>query len=409
MRSRPPFPLWTLLAALLAFVPGLVTDAWAAPQYKVLYEFTGGADGGQPFGLMKDAAGNLYGTTGYAGDANCQCGTVFMLDKADKLTILHTFTGGNDGAFPYTTVALSGDKLYGAASSGGDLGCSLEQGCGLIFEIDLPTLAYRVIHVFHFDEGARPSGALMVRSGVLYGTTIGGGIADCDGGCGVVYQLVLKTGKFAVLHRFESSDGYSPESALTLDERGEVLYGTTAEGGSSGSGVVFRQTLSTGTFNVVYNFTGSPDAECPYGGLALDSSGNLYGDSQLGGSYPCRSEHGCGTVFMVNPATETDTVLYNFPGASDGDYPMAGITRLAKGTIYGTTAWGGLTDNGTVFQLVGDTETVLHAFQGSDGANPFSDVVVDSNGKLFGTTLSGGLYENGCSKYGCGVVWEITP
>jgi uncharacterized repeat protein (TIGR03803 family) len=382
----------------------------------VLYNFTGGTDGGQPFGLVPDATGNLYGTTGVGGDLNCQCGTVFKLDKAGKLTVLHTFTNGTDGAFPYTTVALSGNKLYGAASFGGDPSCYGSRGCGLLFEINIHTGAFRVIHVFDWHDGLYPSGALTLKSGVLYGTTLTGGSARyCAEGCGVVYKLVLKTHTFTLLHKFDSSDGAFPSSALTLDARGEALYGTTAEGGSSGNcnpdgcGVVFKLTIKTGAYDVLYNFTGSPNAEYPYGPLALDSSGNLYGDSQLGGSHPCRSGHGCGTVFMVDPGTGTDTVLYKFPGGWHGNYPMAGIIRTPAGTLYGTTTWGGLNNDGTVFELSDNTERVLHTFQGSDGSNPFAVVIVDTNGNLFGTTLAGGSPSSGCSNYGCGVLWEITP
>jgi uncharacterized repeat protein (TIGR03803 family) len=416
VRSKPFFHFWTVLAALVVFVPALIPGASAAQHYKVLYNFTGGADGGQPEGLVQDTAGNLYGTTGWGGDPHCQCGTVFKLDKAGTLTLLHTFANGTDGEYPYATLALSGNTLYGAANLGGAPDCYYTYGCGLLFEINIRTGAFQVIHNFHLYDGLLPSGALTLKSGVLYGTTLLGGTSrNCDYGCGVVYKLVLKTSRLTVLHNFDSSDGSFPSSTLTFDARGGVLYGTTPGGGTSGlcnpdgCGVVFGLTIKTGAFEVLYRFTGSPDAEYPYGPLALDSSGNLYGDSQLGGSSPCRSAHGCGTVFMVDPGNGTDTVLYNFPGGPHGNYPMAGITRTPAGTLYGTTAWGGLSDDGTVFEQADNTETVLHNFQGSDGSGPSAVVIVDTNGNLFGTTFAGGSPSSGCSNYGCGVVWEITP
>jgi uncharacterized repeat protein (TIGR03803 family) len=415
MRSNSSFHFWTVLAALVAFVPALLLDASAAPQYKVLYNFTGGADGGQPLGLVRDAVGTLYGTTGIGGDPNCQCGTVFELDKAGKLTVLHRFRNGTDGEYPYATLALSGNTLYGAANLGGARDCYYTYGCGLLFEINIQTRTFKVIHVFHLYDGLLPS-ALTLQSDTLYGTTsLGGTSVNCVYGCGVVYKLVLETSTFTVLHNFESSDGSFPDTKLTLDTRGEVLYGTTPEGGASsncnpdGCGVVFRLTIKTDAYDVLYNFTGSPDARYPYGPLALDSLGNLYGDSQLGGSYPCRSDHGCGAVFEVDPGSGTDTVVYNFPGGPQGNYPMAGIIRTPAGMLYGTTAWGGLTDDGTVFELADNTQTVLHTFQGSDGSNPFAVVIVDPNGNLFGTTLAGGSHSSGCNGYGCGVVWEIAP
>jgi len=398
------------------FAIATTTTAVAASKFKVLYNFTGGADGGEPGGLVEDAAGNLYGTTALGGDPNCygawgRCGVVFKLDKAGKLTVLHRFTNGADGAFPYPTLALSGNTLYGAASQGGNLHCFYDYGCGVVFEINTQTGVEKVLHTFNGVDGLGPSGGLLLRSGVLYGTTAQGGNSGNCGywyGCGVVYKLVLKTGAYTVLHNFDPSDGLFPSSTLTLDKTGKVLYGPTPGGGSSGLGVVFRLTIQIGWYEVLYNFTGSPDAEYPYGPLVLDRSGNLYGDSQFGGSYPCRADNGCGTVFMVSPSTGTDTVLYNFTGGADGDYPQAGIIQSQAGTLYGTTAWGGSNDDGTEFKLVNSTETVLHTFQGSDGSGPSAVVIMDSKGHLFGTASSGGSHRSGCDGYGCGVVWEIT-
>jgi uncharacterized repeat protein (TIGR03803 family) len=226
--------------------------------------------------------------------------------------------------------------------------------------------------------------------------------------------LVLKTGKYTVLHNFNGYGGSNPETTLTLDKTGKVLYGTTAQGGPLncylGCGVVFSLTLKTSAFDVLYYFLGLPDAEYPYGPLALDASGNLYGDSQLGGSHPCLSDKGCGTVFVVSPKNRTNTVLHNFTGGTDdGNYPLAGVIRSHAGTVYGTTAWGGANDLGTVFELVERKETILHNFQGPDGSGPSAAVIIDSKGELFGTTFAGGSYADGCAEYGCGVVWEITP
>jgi uncharacterized repeat protein (TIGR03803 family) len=414
MSSKPSFLFWAILAVMFATTTTI--PAVAASEFKVLYNFTGGADGGAPQGLVVDEAGNLYGTTGLGGDPNCygawgRCGVAFKLDKAGKLTVLHKFTNGADGAFPYPTLAISGNTLYGAANQGGNLHCFYDYGCGTLFEIDIQTHAFKVLHTFDGEHGLGPSGGVILSSGVLYGTTSQGGPSLNCGyyGCGVVYKLVLKTGAFSVLHNFDSSDGAYPSSTLTLDKTGKFLYGAAGAGGSSGCGVVFRLTIETGAYDVLYNFTGSPDAEEPYGPLALDASGNLYGDSQFGGSYPCRADNGCGTVFTVSPSTGTDTVLYNFTGGADGNYPQAGVIRSHEGTLYGTTAWGGSNNDGTVFKLFNNTETVLHTFQGSDGSGPSAVVIMDSKDNLFGTASAGGSRGSGCGGYGCGVVWEITP
>jgi uncharacterized repeat protein (TIGR03803 family) len=184
-----------------------------------------------------------------------------------------------------------------------------------------------VIHVFHVYDGLMPS-ALTLKSGVLYGTTLLGGTSrNCDYGCGVVYKLVLNTRAFTVLHSFDASGGSFPDTSLTPDKTGKFLYGATPEGGTSGNcnpdgcGVVFRLTIRTGAYDVLYNFTGSPDAEYPYGLLSMDSSGNLYGDSQLGGSSPCRSAHGCGTVFMVDPRERNRHCAVQLPRRSARELP----------------------------------------------------------------------------------------
>jgi uncharacterized repeat protein (TIGR03803 family) len=412
MSSKPSFLFWAILAAVFAIAT--TPAAIAASGFKVLYNFAGGADGGQPGGgLVEDAAGNLYGTTGFGGDFSCGCGTVFKLDKTGKLTVLYSFAGGTDGAYPYATLALSGNTLYGAANQGGMPGC-FYYGCGLVFEVNTQTGAEKVLHVFDGTDGLYPSGGLLVKSGVLYGTTLQGGTtANCGDGCGVAYKLDLKTGAYTVLHNFGPADGANPESTLTLDTTGKVLYGAAATGGSAncwnGCGVVFRLTIKTAVYEVLYYFTGSPDAQYPYGPLALDASGNLYGDSQLGGPYPCRGDNGCGTVFKVLPKTETDTVLHNFAGGADGNYPLAGLIRSDAGALYGTTAWGGSNDDGTVFKLVNGKKTVLQTFRGSDGSGPSAPVIMDSKGDLFGTTFAGGSHGSACAGYGCGVVWEITP
>lgn len=153
MRSRSSFLFWAILAALFAFAPALLPGASAAPRYKVLYKFTDGADGAQPLGLVRDAAGNLYGIVGYGGDPSCQCGTVFKLDTAGKLTVLYTFIGGADGKYPYTTLAISGNTLYGAASEGGMANCFYDYGCGVVFQVNIQTGAYKVLHTFNGEDG----------------------------------------------------------------------------------------------------------------------------------------------------------------------------------------------------------------------------------------------------------------
>jgi uncharacterized repeat protein (TIGR03803 family) len=111
--------------------------------YTVLYAFNE-TDGFEPSGgLVRDAHGNLYGTTFEGGEkgSNCNgvsCGVVFKLDTTGKETVLHAFTGGTDGAFPGGGLVMDGaGNLYGTTEQGGDFNCAFNaiKGCGVVFKI----------------------------------------------------------------------------------------------------------------------------------------------------------------------------------------------------------------------------------------------------------------------------------
>lgn len=160
-----------------------------------LYEFQNGADGGFPAAsLIVDGAGNLYGTTVLGGDLNCDiggppagCGVVFKLAPSGQETVLYTFTGSRDGAWPSDALVMdSAGNLYGTAYYGGDLQCNYGLGCGTVFKIDASG-QFSVIHTFKGTDGAFPR-ALIAGDGKLYGVTNGGG----PGGLfltGVIYEL----------------------------------------------------------------------------------------------------------------------------------------------------------------------------------------------------------------------------
>jgi uncharacterized repeat protein (TIGR03803 family) len=407
-------PFETRLRALsmaLAVMVVLLSALAAAPAangqtYKVLYNFTGGSDGGDPYGtLVQDKAGNLWGTTEQGGSSGY--GTVFKLTKSGKETVLYSFTGGADGANPSAGLVLSGNTLYGTTECGGSgSGCSGGGGSGngVVFELNINTGTETVLYTFRGLDGAGPSTGLALDDrGNLYGTTSTGGSTNY----GVVFEVVPKTKKETMLHSFDWSDGAYPTSAR-LNTTEEILFGTANAGGSSGAGVVFSLTIKSGTYTVLYSFTGYPDGEYPQGTLALDPKGNLYGTTDWGGDSGCDDYSGCGTVFEVVPKTKRESVLYSFQGGTDGGYPHGGVIRDTKGQLYGTTGSGGDLSGcggygcGTVFEFVKVTESVLHSFDGSDGAYPSCGLLTDSKGNLYGTTPGGG-------SYGYGVVWEITP
>jgi len=209
----------------------------------------------------------------------------------------------------------------------------------------------------------------------------------------------LQTQSFTVLYTFTGgADGSFPQAGLVRDKRGN-LYGTTAQGGSStncflGCGVVFKLDTS-GNETVLHTFTNTPDGALPLAALVRDKAGNLYGTTASGGTSVY------GTIFKLD-TTGNETVRYSFAGAPDGTVPQAGLLRDKAGNLYGTTFSGGSTNAGpqnagTVFKLdsSGD-ETVLHSFTRSpDGAFPQAGLVRDKAGNLYGTTTFGGSLNRG--------------
>ena len=157
---------------------------------------------------------------------------------------------------------------------------------------------------------------------------------------------------------------------------------------------------------ILYSFMGGSDGKGPAGPLIADDAGTLYGaTSDGGGSSACFS--GCGTIFKY--ANNQETVLYAFPGGTDGYFPHSGLARDAAGSLYGTTSHGGAADLGIVFKLdPNGVKTTLHSFVGgsADGASPGGELLLDAEGNLWGTTIQGG---NGSCDGGCGTVYKITP
>lgn len=377
--------------------------------YTALYTFKNGEDGRHPYsGLVRDSAGNLYGTT-YTGGTS-DFGTVFKLDTADKYDVLHTFTGGVNGpeaAFPIAgLIRDSAGNLYGTTSYGG------AYGFGTIFKLD-PTSHYKVLYHFGGGEngpdGAYPGGMVRDAEGNLYGTTRVGGTS----GIGTIFKLDT-AGNYQVLHSFNGDfsgpDGAYPSGSLIRDAA-RNLYGTTIQGGTLGRGTVFKLD-ATGTETLLYSFAGKffgpDDGEQPLG-LIRDGAGNFYGITLYGGA------SNYGTVFKLDAAGKA-TVLYSFTGGMDGSSPGA-IFLDAAGNLYGTAA-GGVSGWGVIFRLniESGVYTVLHAFTGkSDGGVPNGTLIADNAANLYGTTFGGGNL-TACppshdqdlpSIPGCGVVFRI--
>ncbi len=312
---------------------GVVFKLDAAGKETVLHAFTGPPDGYYPAAAMvRDEEGNLYGTTSFGGSASLPAGTVFKLDPAGKETILYSFTGGADGNTPGAGVIRDeAGNLYGTTIAGG------ASNYGVVFRLD-PAGTETVLYGFTGGaDGKYPQSSLIRdKKGNLYGTTQVGGSSDA----GTVFKLD-PTGKETVLYTFTGgADGARPFAPLVRDAAGD-FYGTASGGGASGNGVVFGLD-PTGRFTVLHTFTGGTDGAIPYGDLFRDDEGRLYGTAFAGGNNtdPICAGFGCGVVFRLDRAGN-ETVLYTFSGSADGDNPYVGLVRDAEGNFYGTTGYGG--------------------------------------------------------------------
>lgn len=383
-----------LVALLSPWV--LAIQCSQAQTLDVLYSFTGGMDGGVPYsGLVRDAKGNFYGTTSVGGAHNY--GAVFELTEAGKESVLYSFTGGVDGAFPLAGLVEDGaGNLYGTANTGG-------VGYGTVFELNAKTGKLKVLHTFAGGtDGAYPYLGALVLDGArnLYGTTVYGGSSTCGSGngCGTVFKLDTNNTE-TILHVFEGGeDGSFPYAGLVGDAAGN-FYGTT-NAGASGFGTVFKLD-STGKVMGLHSFSGGKDGGHPIAGLFRDAKGNLYGTTYVGGV----AEFCCGVVFKVNKAGK-EAVLYKFKDKVDGGFPYAGLIQDSVGNLYGTTFEGGVNGWGTIFEVSAKKETVLYSFTGkNDGGEPYAGLIRDTAGNIYGTnSVSDG---KACGYGACGVVFVL--
>jgi uncharacterized repeat protein (TIGR03803 family) len=297
-------------------------------------------------GLVADSAGNLYGTVSNGGAH--EAGAVFKIDTTGAETVLYKFKGGADGGTPYAGLLRdSAGNLYGTTRG------------GTVFKVDTTGAETTLYTFKGPPDGDEPvAGLVRDGAGNFYGTTASGGNTSgpcAPSGCGIVFKLDT-TGKETVLYSFTGvPDGQYPAADLVLDAAGD-LYGTTGAGGAGtcagwpGCGTVFKVNKTTGMETVLYSFAGGTDGAHPEAGLARDAAGNLYGTTAYGGNAICtRFFTGCGTVFKLD-TTGAETILHRFV-QTDGANPFAGLLQKPAGTFYGTTAYGGRLSRGVVFKL----------------------------------------------------------
>ena len=376
----------------------------------ISFDKANGRDPGYPAApFVQGTNGRLYGTTA-AGGANDE-GTVFEMTTAGKLNTLYSFcsqTGCSDGAVanPGLVQALDGN-LYGTTNAGGS-----NRG-GTVFQITpagkLTTL-YNFCSVSGCADGEFPSAGLMqAADGNLYGTTAVGG----TDGTGTIFKITT-AGKLTTLVSFNGTNGGNPAFGSLIQGTDENFYGTTSSGGaytgcgnSSGCGTVFKMTRG-GKLTTIYSFCALPncaDGTELFGGVVQGTDGNFYGVTAVGGA------NGYGTVFKLTAAGAL-TTLHNFDFFPDGAYPEAAPIEGTGGNFYGTTSNGGTNGvAGTLFVITpqGDL-TTLYSFCSkadcADGTGPFAGLIQATNGEFYGTTFAGGTSSN-CNG-GCGTAFSLS-
>jgi uncharacterized repeat protein (TIGR03803 family) len=416
MSTIKKYGMSVMLAALCLCASGSLT----AQTFTTLVNFNY-TNGANPYfmSLVQGTDGDLYGTTEGGGE-NGE-GTVFKVTSTGTLTTLYSFCAKpncTDGSVPFGGLVLGTDgNFYGTTSEGGISADPCGGDCGTVFKIT-PAGKLTTLHRFDSTDGyATPYGPLVqatngnfygtTQSGTVYSITSGGTFTTLLTGGAGGYALIQATngnfygtggggpdgtvfsitsgGTLTTLHSFDGTDGYSPFGPLVQASNGN-FYGTTSQGGPNdscnsqppifiGCGTVFEITPG-GTLTMLNNFDNT-DGEYPNGSMIQATNGNFYGTSVYGAGGPCYIS--CGTIFSITSGG-TLTTVHSFDN-TDGENPSGGLFQATNGTFYGTAFQGGANGDGTIFSL-------------SLGLGPFVKTLPTSGAvgaavRILGTDLTG--------------------
>ena len=343
-------------------------------------------DGQHPYGTPVVRGSTVYGTTASGGANNF--GTVYRLaSDGSGFTVLHHFGVDANGTSPTAGLARRAQPLYGTTAQGG------QNGAGVVFKLRIDGTGYAVLHHFKRAKGVNPLARLHLATvgGVwqLFGTTINGGAS----GTGVIFKIGLDGTGFAVLHHFGLGPlGTRPAGGVI--RLGSNLYGVTNSGGAYDGGVIYRIKEGGGGYTVLRHLV----AEDGYGAVfnsPITDGVWLYGTLQFGG------ESDLGTIYKIAPNGTGFTVLRHFR-VEDAAYPYSELVRSGS-SLYGTTLGGGTGAIGVIFKigLDGSDYAILHNFQIGDGANPASGLAL-KNAVLYGAASLGGTN-------GLGTIFKLIP
>jgi uncharacterized repeat protein (TIGR03803 family) len=412
----------TAAAVAVLILTAVASLSAQAQTYTVLHTFTGSPDGVYPSPLIRDAEGNLYGTAqaGGSDNNNCVfgCGMVFKIDPAGKFTDLYDFTGGNNGVYPVAgLVRDASGNLYGTTQGSGFSGLSV------VFKLTPGGQEMSYVPSADINFGSLDSPVVLDGKGNLYGMVPYGGTPNCGWdhhglGCGTLFKMT-PNGKFTTIHTFKGTDGMFPESGLVRDSKGN-LYGAAIFGGirtcraggnhnnnAPGCGTIFKVDVH-GKYTVLHTFSNHKDGAGPLG-VIIDSEDNLYGVATGGGDHK-GNRFGYGTIFKFDTKTGAFSVLFTFtPQVTRSSFFANLLVRDSKGNLYGAQKFDGAHNTGCLFKI--DTRgnyTDLFDFAENDHGSPDglfpNGLVLGPGGDFYGSMSLGG---DGFP--GFGTLFHITP
>jgi uncharacterized repeat protein (TIGR03803 family) len=396
---------------------------------ETLYSFNYWYEPNPAVPLVVDSAGDLFGVTAYT---TYTYGTVFEIPQgSNTFTPLASFTNNALGTNPNALAIDASGNLFGTTSGGGS------NNSGVVFELargstTIATLAslgptnygpgqYGAVvldandDVFGVTESggtaydgsifelARGSAAITTLASFVSPDSANGGQLDLamdaggnlygttsgfGGYSGILYEFPAGANAITTIAVFNGANGTAPEGSLLLDPSGD-LYGTTSSGGANGDGTIFEIAKGTTTLSTLFSFDSANGAQ-PEAQLVLDSAGNLFGTTAFGGA------NNQGTVFELPQGTTSVTSIASFINNDVGDEPAGSLVEDSAGNIYGTTTHGGTSNYGTFFEIPAGSTTVttLTSFDGADGAHP-GGLVEDASGNFYGSTADGGASNQG--------------
>jgi uncharacterized repeat protein (TIGR03803 family) len=335
--------------------------------FSSVINFNDNAPGGTPdyVQLLMANDGKFYGTT-YLGGTNSE-GIIFSLNPSTgNYQVLHNF---NDtaGAFPFgSLIQASNGKLYGMTNAGG------ANNYGIIFSYDAGSNTFADVFDLDSITGSSPYGNLFqAANGKLYGLTSAGGANDY----GVLFSFDPASNTYHDLYDFIYATGSTPFGGLMQTADG-LLYGTASVGGGSNYyGTLFSFDTSSNTFTDVFDFNDTLGmGVTPYGNLVAGPGNLLYGLTAYGGSSYT------GVIFSFNPSSKVYTTLFNF-NDSIGSIPHGNLTLAGNGSFYGETAYGGANNLGTVFRFNPNNNEYkkLFDFDSTTGFIPFGSLSIQGS------------------------------